>query len=100
MSEGVAEHHWTSVAPSIKEITMKDESPRNEQKKTCSLVLVRNNKRLVGTAAQLAHISECGGWDVFLQSVAGRVIDSFAKSYNEAARTPRLRVVAPDGEEA
>lgn len=100
MSEGVAEHHWTSVVPPLKDITMNDESPRNEQKKTCSLVLVRNNKRLVGTAAQLAHISECGGWDVFLQSVAGRVIDSFTKSYNEAARTPRLRVVAPDGEEA
>lgn len=79
---------------------MNDESLNNAQKKTCSLVLVRNNKRLVGTAAQLAHISECGGWDVFLQSVAGRVIDSFAKSYNEAARTPRLRVVDPDSDEA
>lgn len=66
---------------------------KNQEKKPCSLVLVRNNKRLTGTAAQLAHISECGGWDVFLQRVADQVINSFAQSYNEAARRPRLKAV-------
>ncbi len=66
---------------------------KNEEKKPCSLVLIRNNKRITGTAAQLVHISECGGWDGFLQDVAHRVIDSFAQSYNEAARRPRLQAV-------
>jgi len=66
---------------------------KNQEKKPCSLVLVRNNKRLTGTAAQLVHISECGGWDAFLQGVADQVIDNFAQSYNEAARRPRLQAV-------
>lgn len=72
----------------IEEIAMK-----NEEKKRSSLVLVRNNKRLSGTAAQLAQISESGGWDAFLEGIAGRVIGSFAQAYNEAARRPRLQAV-------
>lgn len=66
---------------------------KNEEKKPCSLVLVRNNKRLTGTAAQLVHISECGGWDAFLQGVADQVIGSFAQTYNKAAHRPRLQAV-------
>jgi hypothetical protein len=65
---------------------MKDE-------KSCSLILVRNDKRLTGTAAQLAHISDCGGWDAFLENVAYQVVGSFVKTYNEAARRPNLHVV-------
>jgi hypothetical protein len=63
------------------------------EKKPCSLVVVRKNKRLTGTAAQLVHISECGGWDAFLEGIADRVIGSFAQAYNDAARRPRLQAV-------
>lgn len=66
---------------------------KNAEKKPCSLVLVRNNKRLTGTAAQLVHISECGGWDAFLEGIANQVIGSFAQAYNDAARRPRLQAV-------
>lgn len=66
---------------------------KNNEKRPCSLVLVRNRKRLTGTAAQLAHISECGGWDAFLHGVAKDVIDRFAQSYNEAARRPQLETI-------
>ncbi|RJG08720.1 hypothetical protein D3879_22850 [Pseudomonas cavernicola] len=53
----------------------------------------RNNKRLTGTAAQLVHISECGGWDAFLEKIADQVLCSFAQTYNDAARRPHLRVI-------
>jgi hypothetical protein len=56
-----------------------------KDKKTCSLVLTRNNTRLAGTAAQLAHISELGGWDAFLQSIAEDVVARYAQTYNAAA---------------
>ncbi len=66
---------------------------KNEEKKPCSLVLVRNNKRLTGTAAVLVHLSERGGWDAHLQGVADQVIRSFAENYNLAASRPRLQAV-------
>ncbi len=65
-----------------------------ENKKPCSLVLVKNNRRLTGTAAQLAHISECGGWDAFLHRVASQVLADFSQSYNESVRQPKLKVVS------
>lgn len=71
-----------------KDFAMKSEKP-------CGLVLVRNNRRVAGTAAQLAHISECGGWDAFLQRVAEKTLEGFAQTYNAAARRPRLALV-PD----
>ncbi len=43
-----------------------EESMQNAEKKTSSLVVFRNNKRLTGTAAQLAYISECSGWNALL----------------------------------
>jgi hypothetical protein len=74
-------------------LPMKDIVMKNEVKNPCSLVLVRNNRRLAGTAAQLVHISECGGWDAFLQGVADQVIVNFAQSYNKTAQRPRLQAV-------
>lgn len=68
--------------------------------KPCSLVLIRNNRRLTGTAAQLTHISECGGWDSFLKGVAEQVLDNFAKSYNDAAHRSRLQAVGDTVEKA
>jgi hypothetical protein len=56
-------------------------------------VLVRNGNRVTGTAAQLAHISDCGGWDAFLQRVAETAIQNFAHAYNAALRRPALSVV-------
>lgn len=54
--------------------------------KKCSLVVKRPNRDLKGTAAQLAHIANMGGWDAFLEHVAGVVMDNFAASYNNAVR--------------
>lgn len=66
---------------------------KDEKKKACSLVLVRDGRRLVGTAAQLAHISEAGGWNAFLTEVATTTLAQFADNYNAAARRPQLRPV-------
>lgn len=54
--------------------------------KRCSLTVKRPKGELKGTAAQLAHISNMGGWDAFLEHVAGVVMDNFAASYNNAVR--------------
>lgn len=66
---------------------------KNKVNKPCSLVLVRNNKRLAGTAAQLAHISECGGWDAFLKKFACESVEYFVQTYNNEARRPSLKAV-------
>lgn len=71
---------------------------KDKESKRCSLVVTRNKKRLTGTAAQIAHISECGGWDAFLRVVADQIVGNFAQAYNEAARRPRLYVVGEQNE--
>lgn len=60
----------------------------------CSLVLIRNGRRVTGTAAQIAHISDRGGWDAFLQHVAETAIQNFAHAYNAAVQRPALTVVS------
>lgn len=62
--------------------------------KPCSLRIVRGDRVLTGTSAQLAHISERGGWDAFLQATA----IEFVSFYNETARrghhsTPTLKLI-------
>lgn len=39
----------------------------NHKSKPCSLRITRGRRVLTGTSAQLAHISDRGGWDAFLQ---------------------------------
>lgn len=66
----------------------------NSPNKSCSLRLVRNGRHLSGTSAQLAHISDSGGWDAFLEATAARAIAIFIDTYNaRLAVSPVLRVV-------
>lgn len=62
--------------------------------KKCSLTVKRPERKLTGTAAQLAHIADMGGWDAFLEHVAGVVVDNFAASYNNAVRASHNAISA------
>lgn len=65
--------------------------------KKCSLRIYDGSKTLTGTAAQLRHISDRGGWDNFLTEFATEAVTDFAKEatkkYNEKASKPVLKVV-------
>lgn len=66
--------------------------------KPCSLRLIRNGRHLSGTSAQLAHISDRGGWDAFLKDTAAEAIAIFIETYHVRLTThpperPHLRVV-------
>lgn len=70
--------------------------------KPCSLRLIRNGRHLSGTSAQLAHISDRGGWDAFLRETAAEAIATFIDTYNlKLANQPpqrsNLRVVGGNG---
>jgi len=70
----------------------------DKSSKPCSLRLVRNGRPLSGTSAQLAHISDRGGWDAFLKDTAAEAITIFIETYNVRLTTqpperPHLRVV-------
>lgn len=62
--------------------------------KPCSLRVIRGDRVLKGTSAQLAHISERGGWDAFLQTTA----IEFVKFYNESVvsgKKPDVQIGSP-----
>lgn len=65
--------------------------------KKCSLTVFDGKKTLYGTAAQLKHISDSGGWDTFLEKFTAEIIDNFSKlavsEYNKRQQRPKLRKI-------
>lgn len=66
-------------------------------KKKCSLKIFDGEKRLHGTAAQLKHISDKGGWDKFLEDYTENVVKSFSKQlasdYTNSQQKTKLKRV-------
>ena len=50
-----------------------------ENKKKCSLVVIKGNKILKGTAAQISYISAHGGWDKYHEDLVNKITEDVSK---------------------
>lgn len=60
--------------------------------KKCSLRIVKDNKVLYGTAAQLHKISQEGGWDLYHEKIVEKITQKVTKEVLNEINSPILKI--------